>query len=189
MDSKIKQILLEVTSEIIEALKSENSIKLGEIFNKRTKIFDISQDSTLISLSLITYALKKLIERQKTNDYKNWKQIFSQIITSFNLLEMQFEKDDKRGYRRTLKRIITLVEKLDSELLMYFEEIMDKSKLKEGYKMFEQGFSLGRVSELIGVSRWELTNYIGKTNLIDQESGVDITKERIKIVKELFNIK
>jgi len=113
MDIETKKIILGVIEELSEAIKKQDSVRLGEIFNKKIKNFDISQEGVLISLSLITYALKKLIERKKTNDYKNWDQIFSQIITSFNLLGVQINKEDKRA-------VIALSGGIDSIAVFYW---------------------------------------------------------------------
>ena len=46
-----------------------------------------------------------------------------------------------------------------------------------------------KVSEILGVSQWELMNYVGKTSIVDRQLGDTTTLRRIKLTRKLFNVK
>ena len=76
---------------------------------------------------------------------------------------------------------------------MYEEGItedMIKEAIKKGSKFYEYGISIGRISELLGISKWDLLNYIGNTTIADISINKTIPIEkRIEITKKVFNIK
>ena len=189
MDIGFKKSMLELIDLIEKGLKNRDNFVLDSISSKGIQDSTIFQNENLIALVLIAYALKKLIERQKTFGKDKLDALFDQIYSSLELLKSQIRKNDERGYKRTLKRVFGLIKRIDNKLVRYFDEILDKSKLKKGYGLFEYGISLGRISEMLGISQWELMNYIGKTNVVDQEPEKDILDSRIALTKRLFKLK
>jgi len=77
--------------------------------------------------------------------------------------------------------------KLDSKLSVYVEEVFDKAKINKGSRLHEHGLSLGRTAKILGVSEWELMDYVGKTGIADVK--LNLTKnigERLKFARSLF---
>jgi hypothetical protein len=59
------------------------------------------------------------------------------------------------------------------------------SKISKGSRLYEHGISIGRTAKLLGVSKWDLMQYAGKTGIHEVVSGINVG-ERIKYAKSLF---
>ena len=61
------------------------------------------------------------------------------------------------------------------------------AKIKKARKIYEHGISLGRVSELVGISEWELMNYTSQTKFHDRSELKTISvRDRLKTLKKVF---
>ncbi len=76
------------------------------------------------------------------------------------------------------------INKIDTKLKLYIEEVISKAKVKKGSKLHEHGLSIARTAEVLGISQWELMNYVGKTT-ISTVDGVDV-KTRLNFARKLF---
>ena len=81
---------------------------------------------------------------------------------------------------------IHLIGKIDEKLELYIEEVIEKSKIKKGSIIYEHGISVGKVAELLGLSTWELMNYIGKTTIADAGRERINVERRLAFARELF---
>ena len=88
-----------------------------------------------------------------------------------------------------LAEIYTRIQAIDSKLSLYLQEVLEKAKVKKGSSLYEQGISLARSAELLGLTQWELMNYVGKTKVMDQDlpSGFSV-RQRMNYAKSLFGI-
>ena len=68
------------------------------------------------------------------------------------------------------------------------KEIFEKSRINKGSIIHEHGISIGRVSELLGISKWELVNYIGKTG-VHEIHEMEKARRRLLIARKTFNLK
>jgi len=66
---------------------------------------------------------------------------------------------------------------------------MQQARIKKGSRITEHGLSFGIVSQLLGISKWELMDYLGHTMVYDKENiRTKTTKERLNVAKRLFKI-
>ena len=52
--------------------------------------------------------------------------------------------------------------------------------------MYEHGISLGQVADALGVSMWELMDYIGKTRIVDKFGSETDIKQKLEFTRGLF---
>jgi len=53
--------------------------------------------------------------------------------------------------------------------------------------LYEHGLSIGKTAELLGINKWELMEYAGRTGISDVQENITISmKDRIKFVRGLF---
>ncbi len=126
----------------------------------------------------MVYSLSKVIERKGISDYA----VLSNLLKDAkeNLEEGKIEK-----YREGIKKLFVFISKIDSELKLYIEKVINQAQIKEGSKLYEHGLSLARVSEILGISQWELMFYVGKTKLSDISEEINV-KKRLDYTRGLF---
>ena len=107
------------------------------------------------------------------------------IQRAMNLLQQN--KIDK--YRDTIKKIFEIISGIDSKLKMYVGEVINQAQIKKGSKIYEHGLSAQIAASILGISQWELMNYIGKTSVFESESTTRVSqvKNRIKFTRGLFS--
>jgi len=81
--------------------------------------------------------------------------------------------------------MLELISKSDIKLKMYIEEVIRQAEIKKGTKLYDHGISLGQAANVLGISQWELMNYVGKTQISDHGQSTNIVK-KIKFTRGLF---
>lgn len=185
MNETIKKDILEVLKGLIDILnvKEETDIsQIKELSDHTIHNASIFQDEDSVSIAVLIYALSKLIERSMQDmDYAR----FISILTD---AKNYLEKDNFIFYRRTVNKSIKLISKIDSKIKYYIGEVVNQAQIKKGSKLFQHGISIARAAEILGITQWELMNYIGKTRIIDWYEFENISvNDRIKYAKKLFS--
>jgi len=182
MNKIIKKDILSIISKTIEILKvkeEKDVIELKDLSNHTIHNASIFQDEDSVSIAILIYSLSKIIERKFGElDYKP---ILNLLASTFNYLK----KDYIDEYRKTIKKLFDLISKIDSRLKLYIEEVIKQAQIKKGSQLYRHGISLARAAEILGISQWELMNYIGHTKITDFEARADI-ESRLKFTRGLF---
>ncbi len=181
MEETVKKDIISILSGVIAILETKEEadvLEIRKLSNHTIHNATIFQDEDSISVAILIYALSKIMERNLgLIDYSKFMDMLSNAKTFLDK-----GKDD--NYRRVIKTIFSTISKLDRKVEMYIEEVINQAQIKKGSKLHEHGVSIGRAAEILGISQWELANYVGKTNLSDVESISVI--DRIKFARELF---
>jgi len=182
MNETIKKDILSIISETIEILKlkeEKDIVELKELSNHTIHNASIFQDEDSVSIAILIYSLSKIIER-KFGEF-DFKPILNLLTWAFNYLK----KDNTHEYRKTVKKLFSLISGIDSRLKLYIGEVIRQAQIKKGSQLYRHGISLPRAAEILGISQWELMNYIGHTKIVDTEAKVDI-KSRLSFARGLF---
>jgi hypothetical protein len=171
--------------------------KIPKIFEDVSMLFDVSnycihtasiyQDSDSITMAVVTYALAKMVSRYKTEKSEDFDKLKSKIIEQIDASRASLEKENYPAYRKGMKGIVSTISAADKDLKLYIEQVIEKAKIKKGSGLYEHGISAERAAKLMGISVWEMMNYIGKTQIIDEAKISADVKEKIKLAKQLFN--
>jgi len=188
MIKEIKESIYDIIKRVIIAVKDRDSLYLKKISNYTIHNASIFQEEDSISIAVIIYALSKIIERNRFKETKGWARAYSDITKKLKDAHSYLSKGDYKSYRNIIKKLFKTINKLDNKLALYLQEIIEKSKIKKGSIIYEHGISLERVAELMGMSRWELMNYVGKTRIIDAEKGITNIRSRLKFARKLFEV-
>jgi len=185
MEERIKKDILTVLLETLDILKlreESDVLELSKVSDHVIHNASVYQDEDSISVAVLIYSIYKIIERPMYLDEKSYRLIEGLIKEAKTYLE----KDNVQNYRKAIIRVFRLIGKLDLKFKMYVEEVVNKARIKKGSKMFEHGISAARAADLMGISQWELLQYIGKTEVFDKEVFVDDTIGRLKFTRKLF---
>jgi hypothetical protein len=177
MNEIIKQDILFVLKNVVKSLRGRNINELYELSNETIHNSSIFQDQDSLQIAVLVYSLSKIINR------KGFDRRFPNYAKDayFALKRNNIEK-----YRAKIGNIFDLINKTDENIGLYVMKVINEAKIKKGSKIYDHGISMSRASSMLGISQWELMNYVGKTNL-EENASADI-KERLKFARSLFGI-
>ena len=179
MNEHIRKDILDILNKAIKFVESKNSVGLMDLSNRTVHDASIFQDEDSIGTAVFIYSLSKLIQRSdksvshKLNSYLN-KSIGA--LSSKNI----------SAFRKYMKKIIEEISVIDSKLKLYIEEVVNQAQIKKGSRLYEHGISMARACEMLGVTQWEMMNYIGKTSIPDTGKGEFGIRSRLRFARSLF---
>jgi hypothetical protein len=176
MNEIIKNDNIKIIEESISALKQKDVLKLKEISDHTIHNASIFQDEDSITIAVLVYALSKILERGIENHY--W------FEKKLEFAKIQLIKENINFYRKAIKDIFSQIAVVDSKLKIYVQEVIEKAKIKKGAKLYYHGISLARTASVLGLTQWELMNYIGK--LEEPKTTTANIRERLSFARKLF---
>lgn len=181
MRNEIKEDILAVLSQAMNILETDEHPEhaLSELSNHIIHDASIFQDDDSVSVAVLIYALSKVVQHccEKNIEYKH---MTKEIKIAYEFLY----RHDVTGYRAAIKELFEQIKTVDGKIKLYIQEVLDKARIKKGSKMHEHGISTARTAELLGITQWELQNYIGKQ--AEFEIKEMSAKKRLDIAREMF---
>jgi hypothetical protein len=174
-----KQELDALIVRSMEALEKKDALAMRTISADANSLAAVEGHRELILLALVDYALSKIMSKvhygAKDGDfYGKITGLLSEARTS-----------SKEVCISKLEEIEDLVIKLDREEGNYNRNIMDKARIKKASKLYEQGLSLRRASELTGADPVEVLDYVGGSKIHEFKGGGKNAK-RLQAAREVF---
>ncbi len=173
MQDIVRKDILDVLEQALTYLQAEDHHALGELSNHVIHDASIFQDDDSVSVAVLIYALSKMVQRCCDEKIP-----FTHLIPLVQQTRAALATSKDDDYRRLIRQLFEEVKKLDEKLKLYITEVLEKAKIKKASKLHEHGISLARTAELLGVSQWELQDYIGKTRIPEDALGVS-ARERL----------
>ncbi len=177
MIEKTRIDLLEMLAKSEAFLSFSDSAKLKELSEHTIVHAAVSQDQDILQLAVIVYAFSKMIERGFTNAHK-----FSSRLAEAKI-KLELGKDEK--YRDVISSLFDNISHEDNKLGLYVDEVLNQARIKKGSRLFAHGISLGQSAHLLGITKWELMHYVGKTNLTEDMPALDV-RTRLSFARSLF---
>jgi hypothetical protein len=180
MNPIIKKDILNVLRASVEIVKNNELLKLREISDHVIHNASVFQDKDSITIAVTIYALSKMQAIKK--DIGRFALIH--LINAVDFLE----RGEEEKYEDEMKNIMQDISKNDEKTKFYIQEVFELAQIKKGSKMFEHGISMGQVADSLGISLWDLMEYIGKTRIADQlETKPDLLNKLI-FTRGLFGV-
>lgn len=190
MEQVVKEDVISILDSVVKVLRKGDVAGLDLLSNRTIHNASTYQDKDSISVAVIIYALSKIVKDVEHHAISGWNEALDSIIVCLENASSDLEKGKEAEYRIQINSILKKIGSIDKKLEWYIEDVLNKSRVIKGAKLYEHGLSLGQAASLLGVSQYELMGYVGKTQIIDSahEEGVDI-KERLGYAKKLFGVK
>lgn len=189
MEEDLKEVMIEALDEAQKAFSKLDSNKLKAISDYTVHYAGIFQDSYSVSIAVIIYSLAKISEKRKFRAEKEWEKFRSDAMELLSDARTALQKDKMKEYLGHLKQLLAMIGKVDETFGNYVTEVIEKAKIKKGFAVYEHGLSVGRAAELMGVSPWELMDYLGQTKLVDEMPMMTIpVSERLETARKIFNL-
>ncbi len=185
---EFKKDLINVFRAVIDAFNKYNPAEIMELSNHIIHSLSIYQDKRLLSAAIVIYSLGKIVERGKIRRFpqEKWNAFVEDVKSGLIDVLVALKSDDWKSYDKSIKKLQRAIMKIDQSFMEYIGQVFDAAKLKKGVKVVEHGVSLGRVSELFGISLWELMHYLGKRSILEREEKESDVKERMEKVRKIF---
>jgi hypothetical protein len=182
----VRTNIIKQTDKVIDALKRRDVIALKEISDHTVHSASVYQDQSSLTFALTVYSISKVIDACERSDGC---QTFPEKIT--NLLEESKQcllNNDIDKYKKTRDQLLKSISSMDKKFGIYIDEVISRAKISKGSKMYRHGVSIERVAELLGISQWELMDYVGKTNISDYKAPAVKVKDRLAFTRKIFNM-
>jgi len=181
--------IISILKKTFYAFKEEDVRELRRLSDHITEDASIFQDDYSISLAIILYTLSKILEKEKYQNYKEWKSFYKNCLGLLDNLKKDLEKSNFDIYSKDLQELLSLIKDLDKKVPLYIEELLNSSRIKKGSNLYGYGLSLGRAAELLGISKWELMGYVGNINLPYDSNEKITAKDRYNNSLRIFGVK
>lgn len=184
MIDEVKKDVLKILEEAMQACKEGDYVNLREISNHTIHNVSIFQDEDSIAIAVIIFSIYKISARSGAKEKGVCNVIVSSLTDAYELLKM----DRIEEYKQAVKKIFKTIAETDRGFRLYIEEVINQAEIKKGSKVYEHGVSIARAAQLLGISQWELMNYVGKTMMPPAEVESFDVRDRIIFAKKLFGV-
>jgi len=181
MRDVIKEDILSVLKQAVAILRSAEAPvqDLSELSNHVIHDASIFQDEDSVSIAVLIYALSNVVE------YCHEKNIsYASLTKNVEKAHKMLAKNNITGYRKAIKKLFEQISDIDKKLKMYVKEVIDRARIKKGSKLHQHGISIAKASEILGLTQWELQDYVGKQKYFDIREIP--AKKRLKTAREIF---
>jgi len=186
----VKKDILSVLKNSFTAIKHNDLPKLREESFHTVHNSSIYQDEYSISISVVIYALYKVLEKEGYKEYNNWNKFKSSLTVELKRSIHYLIREDLKNYSVSLKKIISNLTKIDKDVSYYINDLMESTRVKKASSIHKHGVSVCKAAELLGLTKWELMPYSGQTKSYDDKFNISKTvKDRILFVRGIFGVK
>jgi predicted transcriptional regulator len=100
---------------------------------------------------------------------------------------VELEKRDVEEFARHLEHIRDLLIDFSPSARQDIQEVLRKAEVNKATKIYEHGISLTKTAHLLGITQWELVDYIGQKSIFDNPLNATIeVKKRAKMAEDFF---
>lgn len=177
MDDKVKTDILRVLDDSSRMIERGDITGLKEVSNHTIHNASIFQDEDSVIIAVIIYTLAKIFDREQKSEII--------VVPIINNAKKNLFENNIESYKENLRKLYEIIKNRDSKNKLYIQEVMEQAGVKKSSKIYEHGVSMGQAASILGVSQWELMEYIGKTNIADQFEPQNL-KKRLFTARKLF---
>ncbi len=174
----VKQDIISVLKAAESCIREGDVSKLGELSDHTIHNSSIFQDEDSIAIAVVIYSIKKIYDRGAS--VEEIRKLLAHAVKHLEREQMQL-------YKEIIRKITRLISGTDSKFRVYIQDVIDKAEIKKGSKLYYHGISLAQAANLLGVSQWELMNYVGKTQMFDQyNQPISSVRQRLDFARKLL---
>lgn len=179
--------ILEILEKAKIAIKDEDVLTIKDLSNQTVHSASIYQDADNIAIAIVLYAISKIIERTNYKDYPDWKKFKKNYEVSIDRAIIALRRDDLEVYREQIDNIREFVKRLSGGFKSHVEDVFRKAQINKGSRLYEHGLSLEKTAKILGITVWELSQYVGQTGIADVNLAYTLDlRQRIKNTEDIF---
>ncbi len=179
--------ILDILKNARKAIKTDDVLLLRDMSNRTVHSASLYKDPDSIALAVTIYALSKIIERKKYEQYQEWPAFFTRVSKDIDNALANLEKSKFKEFRADLQNIRRASNQLSGHLKLYIQDVFRRASINKASRLYEHGISMAETAALLDVTTWELAEYVGTTGIGDVDLSITMPiKERINFAKKLF---
>ena len=166
--------------EIRKAFEAEDDMFLRNLAVELARRAAVEEDKRSAQLSVIAYALSKILTKHHFIHSPNWPRYRHAIISALRDAENGRESNVIERVERTIRRI-------DEEDGHFVKNMVDKARSKMAATAYAVGISASVAAHLFGADMHDLFDYVGKMKVHDEHVPRIGIHERIEALRRLMN--
>jgi hypothetical protein len=179
--------ILRILKETKKGIERGDSLEIKSLSNQTINTASLTQDPDNIIVAVLVYSLSKIIERGDYKKLKGWDVFYKKLIGFLDIAIKDVEKGDEIKFRKDFELIRKNIENLSGKLKKYIQEVFRKAEINKASRIHEHGISAEQTAQLLGITLFELADYVGKTGISEvPESRTMDVKSRIKLAEKYF---
>jgi len=182
-----RQNVLDILRKTRIALKTEDVVTLREVSSRTVHSASIYKDPDSVAIAVIVYALSKIIERKKYTTYKEWLPFYKKIMLGIDKCIEDLEAKNLNVFRQDIKDIRVGIDSLSGRLKTYIQDVFRRAQINKASRLYEHGISASETAQLLGITQFELAEYVGRTGIADVDLSITMPiKNRLNFARSLF---
>ena len=179
--------VLKLLKKAKKAALRNDIFELKNLSDQTIHSVSIYQDEDNMLAAILMYALAKLIERKEKYSSEDFEKYLKLFLRTLGDSISCIDKDVCEEFRGNVSSMLKESEKLPKEFKDDVQFIFRKARINKASKVYEHGISMEKTAKLLGISQWELAEYVGPMGASEypQTQTLDIRK-RIKKAMEFF---
>ena len=179
--------VLRILRETRGFVEGDDAAGLKGLSNQTIHAAAVFQDADNIVVAVLVYSLGKVLSRDNYRSMEGWDEFYKAVVKNLGLAVAALQKNELKSARVYLGRIRNSLNKISGDLSRYIKDVFAKAEINKAFKLYEHGLSTEKTAELLGVSLWDLSSYIGQSNIGDAKFAISMPIEkRIKIAEDIF---
>ena len=180
--------ILRILKETRRAIDEHDSYKIKKLSNQTIHSATISQDPDNIIVAVIVYSIGKIVEREHYHEMPGWRNFYSSLVSSWDSAIDNLDNNKLKSFRADLGKIRNSLNKISGNLREYMKDVFRKAEINKALKIYEHGLSAEKTADLLGVSLWDLSSYIGQSSIANSSVSESLpVKKRIKYAEDMFS--
>lgn len=174
---------LSVIEKAIRFLNTKQFAEIERISNQTIHNSSINQDVVSTSISKLIYGIHKIEQAsfQKSIPFPSEK-----FVIELTKLHTYLERGQISAYEKELDKTMIVIEEIAHEF--HLHNLINRAGVKKGKKLYEHGISIAQAAKTMGVSQWELYDYVGKSTLNDTIDDIDKrVAKRLMYTEKIFD--
>ncbi len=169
------------------AISNNDFAKLGYLSNETIHSAAVGQDSTNIIVAVLVYALSKIFQRESYMKMEGWSDFYNNLVKNLDLMIKAGEEGNRQDLVLYAGEIRQVLNTFSGNLGSYVKDVFRKAEINKAFKLYEHGLSVQQTANLLGVSLWDLSSYIGQSKISEARVAISLPeKERVKYVEDFF---
>jgi predicted RNA-binding protein len=184
---KERDNILRILKETRIAISKEDSHAIKVLSDQTINTASFTQDPDNIAVAVIVYSLSKISERDDYKTLEGWDIFYKLFTSALDRAIKDIEIKDDIKFRKDFEMIRKAINKISGKLRKYVEEVFRQAEISKASRIHEHGLSMEQTANLLGISLYELADYVGKTGIseVSQNKTIDV-KDRIKLAERFF---
>jgi hypothetical protein len=184
---KERDNVLRILQETKRFIEEDKPFELKNLSNQTIHTATISQDPDNIIVAVLVYSMSKILERENYQTMEGWPDFYSKIMKNLSSAINSIDNGKDEECRTALGRIRNALNEISGDLGPYIKDIFMKAEINKAFKLYEHGLSTEKTAELLGISLWDLSSYIGQSTIHEAKIAVSMPiSKRIKIAEEIL---